>query len=285
MKKPIALFLFSLLLFAGCAKRSTESYSINSISLEGTRHMLGQSYEIYISLSPNAANSSLELGLFDNTDAGEEYASIILNDSNPLTDGKAKIEWDVHEDGPHTLAAKLFRNGTEAASRSISITAYPLGLREEDFPEVEFWHDPVERQIWQAQAFDLQASIRLRKAGFYLKYYTPPPENSTITVELRKDSGSLPSGELIADASIPASSLDTEFEWHFVSFPSLQLEPGRYWLILKRPESEGTVVWRRGPGNLIGSTDDTMVSDRTQGASGAWEGKDVDFVFQISSQD
>lgn len=281
MKRTIALMLAALLIFAGCARKGTEPYSINSISLEGTKHMLGQRYTAYIALSPNAINSSLNLSLLDN---GALPDSVILNDSAQIENGKARLVWDVHADGEHTLAAKLYINGTEAASRSISITAYPLGFKEEDFPEVEFWHDPVERLVWQAQAFDLQASVQLRKAGFYLKYYTPPPENSTITVELRKDSGSLPSGDLIAEASIPASSLDTEFEWHFASFPSLQLEPGRYWLILKRPESQGTVVWRRGPGNLFGTHDDTMVSDRTQGASGAWEGKDVDFVFQISSQ-
>lgn len=280
MKKLIALLLFSLLFFAGCTKKTnSESFSISPISVQGTKHMLGQSYAAYIPLSENAINSSLNLTLLDN---GVLSDSLILNDSAALDNGKASLEWNVHSDGAHTLEAVLYANGTEVATRSVSITAQPLGLKEEDFPEVEFWHDSFEKALVQAQAFDLQTSIQVRKAGFYLKYFIAPPDASNITIELRNGTVD---GNLIAEASFPTSSLDTEFNWHFVSFPALQLEPGRYWLVVKRSEAMGTVVWKRGAGNLIGTDDDTMTLDKTQGQQGSWQVKDVDFTFQISSQD
>jgi hypothetical protein len=280
MKRLIALLLVSLLLFAGCTKKTnSESYSISPISVQGTKHMLGQAYIAYIPISENAINSSLNLTLMDN---GVLSDSLILNDSAALDDGKASLEWNVHSDGAHTLEAVLYSNGTEVASRSVSITAQSLGLKEEDFPEVEFWHDPVEKALLQAQAFDLQTSIQVRKAGFYMRYFVAPPAASNITIELRNGTVD---GNLIAEASFPTSSLDTEFDWHFVSFPALQLDAGRYWLVMKRSEAVGTVVWRRGPGNLIGTTDDTMTLDNTLGQQGSWQVKDVDFTFQISSQD
>jgi len=280
MKRLIVLLLVSLILFAGCTKKTTsESYSISPISLQGTKHLLGQSYTAYIPLSENAINSSLNLSLLDN---GVLSDSIILNDSAAIEDGKGTLVWNVHSDGAHTLKAVLYDNGTEVASRSVSINAIPLGLNEEDFPEVEFWHDSFEKALVQAQAFDLQTSIQVKKAGLYLKYFIAPPEASNITIELRKGTVD---GNLIAEASFPTSSLDTEFDWHFVSFSSLQLEPGRYWLVVKRSEAMGTVVWRRAPGNLIGTDDDTMTLDNTQGQQGSWQVKDVDFTFQISSQE
>jgi hypothetical protein len=279
-KRIIALLLFSLILSAGCTKKTnSESYSISPISLQGTKHMLGQTYIAYIPLSENAINSSLNLTLLDN---GIPSDSLILNDSAAIDDGEATLLWNVHSDGAHTLEAVLYSNETEVASRSVSINTIPLGLKEEDFAEVEFWNEPVEKALLQAQAFDLQTSIKVSKAGFYMKYFVAPPENSNITIQLRNGTVD---GNIIAEASFPSSSLDSEFDWHFVAFPALQLDAGRYWLVMQRSEAMGTVAWSRGAGNLVGTDDDTMTLDNTRGQQGSWLVKDVDFTFQISSQD
>ncbi|MDD5096719.1 MAG: hypothetical protein PHY95_04365 [Candidatus ainarchaeum sp.] len=280
MKKIMAILFFSLLFFSGCTKKTnSESYSIGAISLQGTKHMPGQSYAAYIPLSENAINSSLNLTLLDN---GVPSDSLVLNDSAAIENGKATLMWNVHSDGEHTLEAVLYDNGTEAASRSVSISAVPLGLKEEDFAEVEFWNEPVEKALLQAQAFDLQTSIEVKKAGVYMKYFVAPTSNSTVTVQLRRGAVD---GAVLAEASFPSSSLGTEFEWQFLSFPAVQLGPGRYWLVMQRSEATGTVVWRRGPGNLIGTDDDSMTLDNTRGQQGSWQVDDVDFTFQVSSQD
>ena|GEM_PF-4133655 len=277
MRKLVPIMLAVLLLF-GCPHYGKKDYpTVSSISVESPEHYLSRTYKVYVSLRPDTPDN-LALELYDN---GRFSASLNLSANST---GPYELHWTALEDGTHTLRAALYDEKKEVSSKEAMIEVSPLGFSAVDDKTLEWGYAPVERELTQAQLFELQSPVVVRSIGVYMHYLILPPEGSAILVELRKNVNNTPA-KVLASASLPSSSLEYDFSWEWVNIPAGELEAGEYWLVLSRNESEGMVVWARAKGNPYSSHGDSLTLDRTSEGSGEWASAGYDFVFQLSSQE
>ncbi|MCH9023438.1 MAG: hypothetical protein IID32_11850 [Planctomycetes bacterium] len=104
----------------------------------------------------------------------------------------------------------------------------------------------VDDDQWLAQRFnqtDLDEDFTLSRVSVFVD--SGPRASNPLVVEIRTDTGGLPSSTVLASESIPAASVPTTADWVDATFvtPAQLLQGGLYWLVLRNIDSRSG----RGP--------------------------------------
>jgi hypothetical protein len=142
-----------------------------------------------------------------------------------------KLGIPAEKDGKHTVTVEL--GGESLLSKEWSVK--PLGMQEIKGLET----DAVSFKEWRAVAVDVENAISAARVKAYLKtqqFRTQP--NSHLLLEVRKDKGGEP-GDIVTSVRKPISVVTQSDNWINFDFdPALELQPGRYWLVLKIEQTE-----------------------------------------------
>ena len=88
---------------------------------------------------------------------------------------------------------------------------------------------------WLATSFEIQNSIKVRSVGMYLKrLHSQTMQHSMILVDIRADDGGQPSENYITVDELPITDTTLTENWIYFNFgDSIELEPGKYWVVLR----------------------------------------------------
>lgn len=261
-----------LLLLAGCPgqKPAPQQYSVISLAIDSQEHILSNEYNIYAEVGNDsiAANKSLVLSISDN---GKKFSEIRLGGENASVNTSFAIPWIAEKVGNHTINATIEdENGAVVSPpRALNLFVSQIGTPAN---ELIAGNVPLDAQVWCAQKFRLSNSVALSEAKVGLISLIPTGNNLVI-LEIRNDSGGIPSRDAIVEsANISSREVRANYEWHAFPLEGKQYSAGDYWIVLMRSGTVGNLAWEHSQaGNGA-----VCISQ-----SGAWAGRTGDFFFQI----
>lgn len=104
-------------------------------------------------------------------------------------------------------------------------------------------YDGISFKEWRAMAFDIETPVELGRVRIFMKRIEGKTQpNTNILVEVREDDGENP-GELLDVVTLPITETTLSDNWINFDFdPKVQLEEGKYWIVMKVEQTEDTML-------------------------------------------